>query len=61
MVELLAPFTGPPEAGEEYWRQGSPVLKYLDWRSIAMGCRGDRRVNLSPLPTGLQICEDLAM
>eukprot|EP00971_Amphidinium_carterae_P296620 5892470-Amphidinium_carterae.1 len=56
-----APFTGPPDAGAEYWRQGSPVLKYLDWRAIAMGCRGDRRVNLSPLPTGLQICEDLAM
>eukprot|EP00971_Amphidinium_carterae_P241867 4802422-Amphidinium_carterae.1 len=36
MVELFAPLTGPPDAGEEYWRQGSPVLKYLDWRAIAM-------------------------
>eukprot|EP00971_Amphidinium_carterae_P119099 2359478-Amphidinium_carterae.1 len=39
MVELFAPFTGPPDAEDEFWRQGLPVLKYLDWRAIAMGCR----------------------
>eukprot|EP00971_Amphidinium_carterae_P030924 608498-Amphidinium_carterae.1 len=35
LLALLEPFTAPAEAGAQYWRQGSPVAKYLDWRGIA--------------------------
>eukprot|EP00971_Amphidinium_carterae_P219109 4349689-Amphidinium_carterae.1 len=61
LVEVLAPFMAPPSAGNMYWRQGSPVAKYIDWRGVAMGCWGDRQCRRTALPHGIQICEDLAM
>eukprot|EP00971_Amphidinium_carterae_P147630 2926077-Amphidinium_carterae.1 len=61
LLALLEPFTAPPTAGPQYWRQGSPVAKLLDWRGIAMGCWGDRQCGRTALPHGIQICEDLAL
>eukprot|EP00971_Amphidinium_carterae_P033138 652345-Amphidinium_carterae.1 len=61
LLALLEPFTAPQSEGAQYWHQGSPVLKYLDWRQIAMGCWGDRRCRISALPLGESICEDLAL
>eukprot|EP00971_Amphidinium_carterae_P210508 4176948-Amphidinium_carterae.1 len=61
LLALLEPFTAPEDAGAKYWRQGSPVAKYLDWRGIALGCWGDRRCRRTALPHGIQICEDLAL
>eukprot|EP00971_Amphidinium_carterae_P043696 859974-Amphidinium_carterae.1 len=55
MVALLEHFTAPRSAGGKFWRQDSPVLKYLDWRKIAMGCWGDRRAGATQLPLGESI------
>eukprot|EP00971_Amphidinium_carterae_P049563 976850-Amphidinium_carterae.1 len=61
LLALLEPFTAPETAEPQYWHQGSPIAKYIDWRAIALGCWGDRKCRRTALPHGTQICEDLGL